>query len=564
MPTIIERGDGVRTTFGLPIHTKSATATVNGSNATVSSQADSSVTFTTAPAAGSVVAITYTPASGVRSPVEAVLGSSGTVTGLVGTGKGLITKPDTFNQRGNFMLKPSKPLYDITSASNVLSVTNTTLQYEGTVRRWGNQTLKVVATADGNTQVRKGSLSLLLDPVDKLLQFGVYIPTIVGTGRVIQVTITNSSSYSANNDTFSFNGNYLRQGWNTIKIWGDDTDSNGVITANMGMGKLALGSARKINGTGMNYSLPIGYFEITVISALAGETWYFDQLRLGGKAKTFAIIGFDATSSGSNDAVMTDKVAPLFASYGYKGYVTATWIYDLMYWGTASDKRMDDLYERFGWDVINHFWNHGPGAPGTTGAYTRDVINADNATTREILRHEIADMQKLILARGFTRARRCGAYPNNSVGELAVHQYACKESGVDFFRGYAGSTIKLTEHGIDNPINFGSIEMGSGARATTVTQFTDALDGAIGRGESLMTYGHYVLDEVTLAPGSVVDINSPPGTNGNANPPGSGAEAAGGWWYLGQVKAFLDAVKLRELQGKLVPCSYSEFVDYVS
>lgn len=60
MPILNEVGDGVRTVYPLPVHTKAATATVNGGAATLASQADASVTFSVAPVAGGAVAITYT------------------------------------------------------------------------------------------------------------------------------------------------------------------------------------------------------------------------------------------------------------------------------------------------------------------------------------------------------------------------------------------------------------------------------------------------------------------------------------------------------------------------
>lgn len=61
LTTITELADGHRKVFHIPVHTKAAQVAVNGAPALIASQADSSVTLKTAPAAGASVAITYTP-----------------------------------------------------------------------------------------------------------------------------------------------------------------------------------------------------------------------------------------------------------------------------------------------------------------------------------------------------------------------------------------------------------------------------------------------------------------------------------------------------------------------
>lgn len=45
--------------YNLPLHDKTATATKNGSNAPITTQTDNSITLTTAPAVGDVIAITF-------------------------------------------------------------------------------------------------------------------------------------------------------------------------------------------------------------------------------------------------------------------------------------------------------------------------------------------------------------------------------------------------------------------------------------------------------------------------------------------------------------------------
>ena len=179
----------------------------------------------------------------------------------------------------------------------------------------------------------------------------------------------------------------------------------------------------------------------------------------------------------------------------------------------------------------------------TLKTITEKVINADNATTRAILRHELVDLVRLIKAKGWGRAAHIGAYPNNSVGVMEVTQPICAEAGIKFFRSIKKRTVSVSEFGVDNPLHFGSVEMGSGSTATTLTDLKNALAGAIGRGEHLWTYGHYVLDETDPANAAHANANLEyaPGQGGNPAPPGV---SYGGWWYLGTIKRFINEAVL--------------------
>lgn len=64
MPSISTRGDGVQTTYYIPVHSGAVTATVNAVVAPISFQDPTKVVFTTAPASNSDVVITYNSSSG--------------------------------------------------------------------------------------------------------------------------------------------------------------------------------------------------------------------------------------------------------------------------------------------------------------------------------------------------------------------------------------------------------------------------------------------------------------------------------------------------------------------
>ena len=374
----------------------------------------------------------------------------------------------------------------------------------------------------------------------------------------------------------------------------------------------------------------IRFVEI-VFTGMNGKTVYLDQIRRAAKAHTKLVCGFDASGSSYNDYIFTEKVAPLFAEYGQTGYTTLTNVYEMLFSGGAAWERQLDLYDRFGWDVINHTWSHGGSQVGrnqvvtasrtsnvvtvtassvhsiplgtvfygsvrgssdaaangvfkctvttttqftypSTGAdgsvagtltwsqFLSEIFAADSAEIRALCAHEIADMAMQMRGLGFARSAHILAYPNNMVPELGVLRYACNLGGVKIGRGVRGGTVQHNEFGIDNPLNFGSVEMGA---TTTTTYVKDKLAGAIGRGEHLWTYGHYVQDETTLLP-TVVDLENPPGVGGNPSAPSGAGAGAEGWWYVGQIRRFFEesvkpAIEAGDLE-MMTPIQFAKFI----
>jgi len=84
MPQISSYADGASARFAVPLHNKQATATVDGSAATISSQGDFSVTLASAPAAGAKVVITFTAVTPVK-PGVTLLAQSATAVSVTGT-----------------------------------------------------------------------------------------------------------------------------------------------------------------------------------------------------------------------------------------------------------------------------------------------------------------------------------------------------------------------------------------------------------------------------------------------------------------------------------------------
>jgi len=503
---------------------------------------------------------------------------------------------------------PSKPLFNFGSQANTLGLTNCTEAFSTTYTGFHTYTREISITDPSNSSIAKGSQSLQLDTTDQLLQLDLYLPFAPVTGQYITVTLNNASTFTANNVAMSFDSGYLKQGWNSLRMWGGDA------AGAAGVGTLAAGMSKTVNGTGFDWTLPIGRFDINFV-AMNGQKVYLDGFRRGCKGQACLVMGFDATGTGTADNTMTEKVAPLFATCGQTGYFTVTYIYDMIFAGNSDYNRKHTLYNNFGWDALNHLWNHGVTKPGatatvtlnrtsnvvtatwgvahgytinekfyagvegsgvtdmngvfemtpnaaTTATYTavgangagsgtiklatlvEKVCNANNATTQALLRHEIGDMAKYIKAEGWQRAAHIGAWPNNSVPELSLSQAINQEAGIRVFRGSTGSTAVCSEFGgILSPLQVGSVEMGSGGGATTLQYVKDKLTGAIGRGESLWTYGHYILDDTNPANSAYapVDNGLPPGSGSNPAPPSASFQGGiGGWWYYSTLARFVN------------------------
>lgn len=167
-----------------------------------------------------------------------------------------------------------------------------------------------------------------------------------------------------------------------------------------------------------------------------------------------------------------------------------------------------------------------------------EVFNTDTTENRRLLGHEITDIARLMRSAGMGKAAHVLAYPNNSVPELNCLQPVCAEAGIAFGRGARGGMVFINEFGIDNPLHFGSFELGSGAGATTTPQIIAKINAAINRGEHIWLFGHYIQDETTA--GGPVNLDFPPGSGGNPAPPGGSLSGVGGWWYLGQLRRIFD------------------------
>lgn len=534
-----------------------------------------------------------------------------------------------------------------TGNTMIIGVTDLTHSVTNDYPRHSNYTRKCVCGATGTSQIRFVQMNAFdPDPVEKSFSFDMYLPDHPNeftAGNLnpyidVEISASNTTGIGSNYSRWSFGTNSLRQGWNTIKIRQADT-----VSATSGTGNLPYGVSHSADvGTGFDWTVGDARCLVITFNRMANKTVYVDQIRRPAKAKPVLIIGFDATGYSATDEVPVTKVAPLFAAHGFGSYCTFTWVYDMFYAGTQGWNRMANLQNNYGWDMINHTWNHGATVPGrnstlsslvasadvctatfpavhgltigtrfkanisgasiaaangvqditvtTTlaGTYTAagagtatasgtiilntflsEVLSTNTPENIRITRHEMSDIAIAMRATGFARASNVIAYPNNAVPELSLMQDAANYGGIDIGRGSRNGYSSISEFGIDNPLNMGSYELGSGATATTTSYIAGKIQGAVDRGEHIWLYGHFILDEndpamAVYKPAIAGDTETAPASSGNPNPPAAGVSSTGGWWYLGQLTNLVNnTIGPLIANGSLLVMTPSEYSTYM-
>lgn len=571
-----------------------------------------------AEAIGSVA--TYTTPAGVDDSLQSLASGGGNGNGIAET----------------VLSKYGRTALDITLASIVPnSATNMTWSRSAEKQRFGNQTIKIQPTADTGSIMVFQNQNMVCDPDDLLYSIDIYVETLPpdypAATPLLTITLSNSAGLGANYDAWTYDNAALRQGWNTLKMWAGDDTSGGYRGSNMG-----LGIGRTQTGTGFNFTGEADYIGIR-FGNMNGYTFYVDQFRRAAKAYPKVVIGFDATSISPTDNVFTNAVAPMLQAEGIPSpYYTFTWVYNALYSGAASWNREIVLYRDYGWDAINHSWDHGAtvegrrnpvtlsrtgnvvtatwtagahniaigraikgkiygatpsdlngtvwltattttqatySATGVDGAGTgtiyfvsvlSDVLDTVSTENQIIIDHQIIDIARLMRGAGLSRGAHLLAWPNNSAPEITQTESACRRAGVVLGRGGRGGFVNINEFGIDNPYHFGAWAFESSASLhSTQTMLKRKIQGAIGRGECVFFFGHFILDETAPANSAHAGANLdfPPGQGGNPAPPAAGLVSPdGGWWYLGQLRQFVQWLKTQPVEIQ----SYRKFADHVS
>lgn len=184
------------------------------------------------------------------------------------------------------------------------------------------------------------------------------------------------------------------------------------------------------------------------------------------------------------------------------------------------------------------------------------ILGADNALAA--LKHEFVDINYYGRMKGWLRGSRFAAYPNNSYPDMRIMETVAALAGIKLARGLAGTTVRVGEFGVDNPLALGSIELNSGSAGSTYTDIVNAVQGAINRGQGICIFGHFLRDESLDA---VVDPDSPPGKNSNPAAPGT---SPGLWWYRVTFRKLMTYLATLEAAGQLDFVSADDLVNQLA
>lgn len=339
--------------------------------------------------------VTLTPISGstlstlsVFQLTTAVRDSGGNITGLAGPlgNRKLLMQPGVANA---MLTKYGTVGFDIARAvtpggtTMVIGTTDLTHSVTNDYPRFGAYTRKCVTGNTGTSQIRFTTMTPIThDPTEKALSVDVYIEQYVtefaaSNGYIdIEMSSSTTTSIGSNYSRWSFNATCLKQGWNTLKIRSADT-----VSSTAGSGNLPQGVSHPADvGTGFNWSTESCGFLSLRFNNMPNQNFYVSQIRLPAKALSVMTIGFDAPGYSNADTTFTSKVAPLFATYGVRSYTTVTNAYDMVAAGSTAWTRMAALCNTYGWDVINHTWDHGGTAIGTNTVLTSLVSASDVVT----------------------------------------------------------------------------------------------------------------------------------------------------------------------------------------
>ena len=319
---------------------------------------------------------------------DTVVSTDSTGTSLV-SGDGMPVWNDKFALASSILSKYGATGFDVArgvspATTMVIGTTDLTHSVTNDRPRFSNYTRKCVLGATGTSQIRFTTMPVFTaDPGDLAFSVDVYIEDYItefagASNAYIDIELSNSTTTSigSNYSRWSFNATFLRQGWNTLKVRSADT-----VSSTAGAGNLPQGVSHPADvGTGFNFaSQSCGFFSLR-FNNMASTNVYVDQIRRPAKAKAVLVIGFDANGSSNTDNVFLTKVAPLFAANGFRSYCTYTNVYELINAGSTAWNRMATLSNTWGWDVINHTWNHGATTVGANTTLTSLVAASDVVT----------------------------------------------------------------------------------------------------------------------------------------------------------------------------------------
>lgn len=360
----------------------------------------------------------------------------------------------------------------------------------------------------------------------------VYIASLPGHGAAGTPTATltlalgtRTNGTAGNYFNVSFNANVLREGWNFLICKHDAApfpSGFGVIESEIA------------DGADANIENGLSFIQVIMNAAMVGATLYFDSMWANFTQKPQLVLGCDGFA-----ADLTATALPIFQSYGWVGYCAAalsgagTETETTMqtgagkvfatYQSAASVARIQACYDA-GWDVIDHSATH---------------RRLGDMTDKAVIAFERHRSQQWRLGNGWVRGSEFYAAPQGSTSRVA--EGVLRQLGVVSQRNGRGFGTSVTPHGIDNPHQVGSFDMGSLTVGQTFANLKAALDACVAHGVSAHMFWHFIQ---------------------TAGDPGDGTGSTGDalYIYASSFRLFMAYARSLEQGGALTVCKgYSGF-----
>mgnify|MGYP001463533936 CR=1 FL=1 len=360
----------------------------------------------------------------------------------------------------------------------------------------------------------------------------VYIASLPGHGAggtpTAALTLglgTRTNGTAGNYFNVSFNANVLREGWNFLIC------KRGAAPFPSGFGVI---EADITDGADANIANGLSFIQVIMNAAMVGATLYFDSMWANFSQKPQLVLGCDAFA-----ADLTATALPIFQSYGWVGYCAAalsgagTETETTMQTGAGknfatfqsptSQARIQACYDA-GWDVIDHSATH---------------RRLGDMTDKGVIAFERNRGQQWRLGNGWVRGSEFYAAPQGSTSRVA--EGVLRQLGVVSQRNGRGFGTSVTPHGIDNPHQVGSFDMGSLTVGQTFANLKAALDACVAHGVSAHMFWHFIQ---------------------TAGDPGDGTGSTGDalYIYASSFRLFMAYARSLEQAGTLTVCKgYSGF-----
>lgn len=494
MPTIIERPSAGQTRFLLPEHTQTATATVNGVSATISSQDAFSVTLATPTASTDTVAITYT---GIAIPsLATVTTNSSGDTLLVGpTGSVVVgqTPPhvDIFRTVNNVVETVSAPKQSrVLSAGGVrlfaFNQATPTPNANASVALGANY-INRMATGQVLTCTTAGAISATYSGLN--ITAGSYDPAkhyilslfngSAGANSGFSLSLTGAAGKS---QSWTISGTGLRPGWNNIFLCSPtDTVAQGVGTPS-GYGSQTGVVQVNAPGSGGMGSTAITGISINFFSQAIGDFMVLDSIETATKVRPTIVFTYD--QSPSDPGNLFAQVVPTFTARGLVG----TCRYHSLNDKAATANCLQALTA--GWDIVN-------------GTFTRQ---ATVSTAADVLK-EYGLNQNEMSGFGFGKSVWANPPGNNSSSDTELCKAAFRQMGIKYSKGVSHNLVYHGVQGLSNPYSLGTININNGAY--TVAQYTALIDAAIATGTNLIFFQHTLAAQLDITQlGQILDYTA--------------------------------------------------------